>query len=169
MSLLRNIRSGLRSLFRKDQVDRELDEELRAYQEIATEEKMKQGMSRKEALRNVRLERGSLEVTKEFVRYGRWESFVETSWQDLRFGLRTHRKNPGFTAAAVLTLAMGIGATTAIFSLVEGVLLRPLPFHDADRLVLLGDHLGGRPNMSVRAREIATYTSAAQTFSSLGG
>jgi len=136
---------------------------------MATEEKVKEGMSRNDALREVRLEHGRLEVAKEIVRSGSWETFLETSWQDLRFGLRTHRKNPGFTAAAVLTLAMGIGATTAIFSLVEGVLLRPLPFHDADRLVLLGDHLGGRPNMSVRAREIATYTSAAQTFSSLGG
>jgi len=65
MSMLRNIKSGLRSLFRKEQVDRELDEELRAYQEMAAEEKMKQGMSRKEAVRGVRLERGSLEVSKE--------------------------------------------------------------------------------------------------------
>jgi hypothetical protein len=68
MPFLRNITSGLRSLFRKEQVDRELDEELRAYQEMAAEEKMKQGMSRKEAVRAVRLERGSLEVSKEIVR-----------------------------------------------------------------------------------------------------
>jgi predicted permease len=98
-----------------------------------------------------------------------WESCVETCWRDLQFAFRTLRKKPGFTAVVVLTLALGIGATTAIFSLVEGVLLRPLPFHDVDRLVLLGDHLGGRPGMSVRAREIATYTNATQAFSSLGG
>ena len=86
MSLLRNIATGLRSLFRKEQVDRELDEELRAYQEMAAEEKMKQGMSRKDALRAVRLERGSLEVTKEVLRSGGWESFVETCWRDLCYG-----------------------------------------------------------------------------------
>jgi putative ABC transport system permease protein len=88
---------------------------------------------------------------------------------DLRLTLRRFRKSPGFTLAIVLTLALGIGATTAIFSLVEGVLLRPLPFKDPDRLVVLGEHLGGRPGMSVRATEIATYTRATQAFSSLGG
>jgi predicted permease len=82
---------------------------------------------------------------------------------------RQLRRTPAFTLTVVLTLALGIGATTAIFSLVEGVLLRPLPFQDADRLVLLGDHLGGRPGMSVRAREIATYTRATEAFSSLAG
>jgi putative ABC transport system permease protein len=89
--------------------------------------------------------------------------------QNVRFAFRQLRKAPGFTLSVVLTLALGIGATTAIFSLVEGVLLRPLPFQDADRLVLLGDHLGGRPGMSVRAREIETYTLATGAFSSLGG
>src|SRR5258705_3555659 len=74
--------------------------------------------------------------------------------QNLQFTFRHLRRTPAFTLTVVLTLALGIGATTAIFSLVEGVLLRPLPFQDADRLVLLGDHLGGRPGMSVRAREI---------------
>jgi len=88
---------------------------------------------------------------------------------DLRLTFRRFRKNPGFTVAIVLTLALGIGATTAIFSLVEGVLLRPLPFKDPDSLVVLGEHLGGRPGMSVRAIEIATYTKSTQTFSSLGG
>src|SRR5438045_8915868 len=92
MSFLRNITKGLRSLFRKEQVDREFDEELRAYQEMAAEEKMKDGMSRKEALRAVRLERGSLEVGKHIVRSGRWECFLETCWQDLRYGLRAFRR-----------------------------------------------------------------------------
>src|SRR6267143_4158357 len=90
--------------------------------------------------------------------------------QNLQCTFRHLRRTPAFTLTVVLTLALGIGATTAIFSLVEGVLLRPLPFQDADRLVLLGDHLGGRPGMSVRAREIETYTLAATgAFSSLGG
>src|SRR5258708_1140552 len=89
--------------------------------------------------------------------------------QDLRLAFRQLRKSPGFTLAVILTLALGIGATTAIFSLVEGVLLRPLPFSDADRLVLVGDHLRGGPNTPVTAREIGTYSRATSAFSSLGG
>ena len=89
--------------------------------------------------------------------------------QDFRFAFRRLRKTPGFTVTVVLTLALGIGGTTAIFSLVEGILLRALPFNNPDRLVLLGDHLGAGPNTPVTAREIALYSNAAGAFSSLGG
>jgi predicted permease len=89
--------------------------------------------------------------------------------QDLRLAFRQLRKARGVSLIVVLTLALGIGETTAVFSLVEGILLRPLPFTDPDRLVLVGDHLGGGPNTPVTAREIGTYSRATSAFSSLGG
>jgi predicted permease len=89
--------------------------------------------------------------------------------QDLRFASRQLGKTPGLTLTVILTLTLGIGATTAIFSLVEGVLLRPLPFRDPDRLVALGDHIGSGRNTPVTAREIGTYSRATSAFSSLGG
>src|ERR1700746_3024033 len=138
MSLLRNVTSGLRSLFRKNQVDRELNEELGAYLEMEAAEKMKQGMSRKDAARAVRLERGSFEITKEVVRSGGWESFVETCWQDLRYAQRRLRMAPTFTIATVLTVGLCIGATTSIFTLVHAVLLKSLPVANPAELYRLG-------------------------------
>jgi putative ABC transport system permease protein len=89
--------------------------------------------------------------------------------QDVHFAFRQLRKSPGVTLTVLLALALGIGGTTAIFSLVEGILLRPLPFSNPDRLVLLGDHLGNSPNLPVTAREIGTYSNATSAFSSVGG
>ncbi len=123
MSVLRSMAAGLRSLFRKERAEMELDEELTGFLEMAAEEKMKEGMTCQEALRAARLEHGSLEVTKEVIRSATWESFIDTCWRDFRFGVRTLCKSPGFTAVAIITLGLGIGANAAIFSAVYAVLL----------------------------------------------
>jgi predicted permease len=143
MSLLRSIVGGLRSLFRKEQVSQELDEELNGFLELAAEEKMKQGMSRNDALRAVRLERGNLEVSKEAVRAAGWESIVETCWQDLRFAVRVLRNNPGFSAAAVLAIALGVGINVGIFSVLNGAALRLLPIPRAEQVVSIDQILHG--------------------------
>jgi len=153
MSLLRNVVRGLRSLLRKKRIGQELDEELDGFLEMAAEEKIKQGMNRKDALRAVRLERGSLEVTKEVVRSAGWESVLETSWHDVRYGLRQLRKNQGLTAVCVLTLAIGIGATTAIFSVVDSLLLRPLPYPNSHRIVRIWNTFSPRGLTELTASE----------------
>jgi hypothetical protein len=130
MFSLRCIVSGLRALFRREQVDRELDEELRAYVEMAVEEKMKEGMSRREATRAVRLERGSLDGAKETVRAVGWESWVETWWQDLRYAVRRLRRSPTFTIAALITLILAISANVVIFSVLNALVLKPLNVPD---------------------------------------
>ncbi len=137
MPLLRNLVGGLRALLRKQRNEREMDEELRAYLDAAVNEKVRAGMSREDALRAARVEMGSREAVKENVRSAGWESQLEALWQDARFALRQLRRSPALTVVVVLSLALGIGANTAIFSLMDAVMLKSLPVKSPQQLVLL--------------------------------
>jgi len=171
MSLIRSLAAGLRSLFRKEQVDRELDDELAGFLEMATEEKIKSGMSREDARREVRLEMGSPEVAKEIVGAASWESLVETSWQDLRFAARMLRKNPSFTTVAVLTLALGIAANTTVLSWISATLLNPIPgvAHTSDLVTVMRGDRTDHPTPPFSYPDLRDLSERTQSFSGLLG
>jgi predicted permease len=132
-----------RSLFRRAQADQELDDELRDHVERKRQEYIAKGLVPEEARRKALLEMGGIEKRKEECRDVRRVRWLQDLAQDLRFGLRMLRKSPAFTAIAIVTLAIGIGANGAIFAVIENVLLKPLPFPDAAQLVDLGHDLSG--------------------------
>lgn len=130
-----NLKHLLRNIFRKKRVEAELDAEIRFYRETVTEQRMAAGMSEPEARRAARLEMGSDDSVKESVRDVRAGAAIERIWQDVRYAIRGLRNKPGFTVAAVLVLALGIGANSAVFSLVDAFLLKPVDVAQPDQLV----------------------------------
>ena len=143
MNLLRSLVSGLRGLFGKEQRSREMDEELQGFIDASAAEKMRRGMSDAEARRAARVEMGSAETVKHKVAAAGWESRAEGIWQDVRYSVRTLAKSPGFTVVAILSLALGIGANTAIFTLMNSLILKSLPVRDPQLLVAFGKEAGG--------------------------
>lgn len=154
MSPWRTVTRGLRVLTHREAADRDATDEVSHYVELATAAHMARGLSPDAARRAAELEIGNSTVAREEVRAFGWENAVDTFVGDVRFALRRLRTNPGFTAVGAITLSLGIGATTAVFSAVNPILLQPLPYPHADQLVALSDR---RDDGSPSAPTLGTY------------
>ena len=141
MRWLNRVWNFFRGFVRRRAEERELDAEVRGYAEMLADEKAQQGMSEPEARRAARMELGGIEQVKEEVRSARAGVWLETLWQDVRFGARMLRKNPGFTAIAILTLALGLTVNATIFFFINDLFLRPLPAADPGRLVVIAQKI----------------------------
>ncbi len=167
MNGLRMLALRLLGLFRKRHRDENLDAELQTHLQLLAEENIRRGMSPEQAGREARRQFGGLEQAREAYREQRGLLLVESVLRDLRYGARTLRKNPTFTLAAVLTLALGIGANAAVFSLVDAVLLRPMPYREPKQLFLLSETLPkqGNDELGVSAAEYFDYRDQNHVFS----
>src|SRR6266513_3175947 len=137
MTMWSRVRSWLRSMMHRSRMESEMDAELRFHVEEYAEDLVRSGVPREEALRRARIEFGGIESAKEECREARGVNFLETLFQDLRYGLRMLRKNPGFASTVILTLGLGIGLNSAIFTVASGFLLREPPVKDPPNVVML--------------------------------
>jgi hypothetical protein len=169
MEWLRIFAARLRGLFRKSQLDEDLDAEFRAHLEMLTEENIRRGMSPVEARHAARREFGGIEQTRELYRERRGLLWINNSLQDVRFAFRMLTKRPGFTFVAVLTLALGIGANTAIFTVVHSVLLQQLPFPNASRLAIVWSVYGNEGRAPASGPELTAIREQSHLFEDLGG
>ncbi len=147
--------------------DGRLNEEIKEHIALQTAEYLRAGLAPAEARRQAVLKFGAVEAIKEDYRAERGLLFIDTLLQDLHYGLRMLRKSPGFTAVAILTLALGIGANTAIYSFVYGVLLAPLPYHDASKLVVLNETTPRVGNVSVSYPNFLDWRAQCRSFSQM--
>ena len=169
MAIFSRMAAGVRALVGKKRVERELDEELREYLNAAIEQKMSLGMTRDAAMRAVRAGMGSVEAVKDGVRDVAWETHVDTFVRDVRFAVRSFLGAPGFTVPALLALALGIGATSAVFSVVRSVMLEPLPYHEPDRAVAVWEtNRGGTTRNVIAPANFVAWRERTRTLEHLG-
>lgn len=159
----------LRSLFRRKRMEVDLDDEVRFHFEQQVAKNVRECMSQQEALRQARLTFGGIDEVKEECRDARGVSWIETAFQDLRYALRGLRHSRSFAAVAILSFALGIGINTAIFSVVNAVILEPLPYPDSRRIALLGESTDGAEGISVSWVNFENWLESNRTFEELAG
>jgi putative ABC transport system permease protein len=169
MKLGKGVVAGLRAIFRRSQIERDLDAELQAYLDESIEAKVASGLPRDAAMRTARAEMGSAEAVKDHVRDVGWETHLDAFMRDLRFGVRSLLRAPRFTVPALLTLALGIGATAAMFSVLRAVLLEPLPYHQPDRVMALWEtNRGGTTRNGIAPANFVVWRERARTLEHFG-